>query len=85
LLPWQKRGKIWFFLKKADFPLDTPNSGGIESVWVEKYNFGGTFAHPARHSSIPQNSLFQQVASRDNVFQMFDLGSLRKDNNRRSV
>jgi hypothetical protein len=72
-------------VKKASFPLDTPDSGGIESVWVEKYNFGGTFAHLAGHSSIPQNSLFRQVANRDNVFQMFDLGSPRKDNNRRSV
>jgi len=85
LLPWQKAKKSDFFLKKTGFPLDRPHSGGIESIWGEKRNFGGTFAHPACHSSISQNSLFLQVAKRNNVFRMFDLGLLRKDNNRRSV
>jgi hypothetical protein len=85
LLPGQKREKSDFILKKTGFPLDRPHSGGIESIWSEKYNFGGTFAHLACHSSISQNSLFQQVAKRNNAFRMFDLGLLRKDNNRRSV
>ena len=83
--PGQKREKSDFFLKKAGFPLDKPHSRGIESIWGEKYNFGGTFVHPVCHSSISQNSLFRQVAKSNNVFRMFDLGLLRKDNNRRSV